>query len=157
MRLDGRPVLFRSRTLPSISDGDQVAAAGPSTGGEFQAIAINNLTTNVIYAPPATMAIVLAVILIVLGIPLIAFLGFGLLFVGGVVYVLFKALQIRKAVSMLYGYRGPASATPAAPAAAAPGLLAGIAGRAVPVTATTARETAAVTAQAAGAGDDGVR
>jgi plasmid stability protein len=45
----------------------------------------------------------------------------------------------------------------AAPAAAGPGLLAGIAGRAVPVTATTARETAAVTAQAAGAGDDGVR
>jgi plasmid stability protein len=45
----------------------------------------------------------------------------------------------------------------AAPAAAGPGLPAGMAGRPLPATATAARETAAATAQLEGAGDDGVR
>jgi hypothetical protein len=101
MRLDNKPVLFRTRTLPSISDGDQVSAAGNMKNGTLEAVALRNLTTGSAYHPPTNMVMVGAGALIILGIPLIAFLGFGLFFVGGGVWVLMKALNIRKAVAQL--------------------------------------------------------
>lgn len=101
MRLNNRPVLFRTRTLPSISDGDQIAAAGNDKGGTLEAVALRNVTTGVIYHPPTTVVIILAAALVVLGIPLIAFLGFGLLFIGVGAWAIHRALQVRKAVRML--------------------------------------------------------
>lgn len=111
MRLDNKPVLFRTRTLPSISEGDYVAAAGGEKAGTLEALAVRNLTTGAFYAPGTVVPMVLSIILILLGIPLIAFLGFGLLFVGGGVWVLVRVLKVRRAITML-------KATSAAPAAA---------------------------------------
>lgn len=101
MRIDGKPVMFRTRTLPSISDGDVVAASGPDKGGELEALALRNMTTGVIYAPATVMPIILSILLIVLGVPLIAFIGFGLIFIGFGVFVLLRVLRVRKATAML--------------------------------------------------------
>lgn len=111
MRLDNKPVLFRSRTLPSISDGDQVSAAGSEKNGTLEAIAVRNLTTGSIYHPPTTMVMVGAGLLILLGIPLIAFIGFGFLFIGFGVWVLMKAFKIRNAVTLLSGQSASGSPT----------------------------------------------
>jgi hypothetical protein len=101
MRLDDKPVLFRTRTLPSISDGDRVAAAGSEKDGTLDALAVRNLTTNSLYYAPTTTGLILAGLLIVIGIPLIAFLGIGLLFVGVGGWFIWKALRVRKAVGLL--------------------------------------------------------
>jgi hypothetical protein len=101
MRIDNKPVLFRTRTLPSISDGDRVSAAGPEKNGTVQALAVKNLTTQSSYFAPTKTAMMLAGLLIVIGIPLVAFLGIGLLFIGFGGWVLWKAMQVRRAVAML--------------------------------------------------------
>ena len=118
LRIDNKPVLFRTRTLPSISDGDFVAMAGTVKNGTLEAVAMRNLTTGAAYHAPTTMVIVLAAILIVCGVPLIAFLGFGLFFIGGGVFVLMRAFKIRKAVGLLSEVRA-GGAGRAAPAMAA--------------------------------------
>ena len=99
LRIDNKPVLFRTRTLPSISDGDFVAMAGTVKNGTLEAVAMRNLTTGAAYHAPTVMVIILSAVLIILGIPLIAFLGFGLLFVGCGIFVLMKAFRVRKAVA----------------------------------------------------------
>lgn len=101
MRVDSKPVHFRTRSLPSISDGDQVAAAGTMKNGTLEAVALRNLTSGASYHPPTTMVMVGSVALIVLGIPLIAFLGFGLFFIGMGAWMLMRVFSIRNAVSML--------------------------------------------------------
>lgn len=101
MRIDNKPVLFRTRTLPSITDGDQVTAVGVDKNGTIEALAIRNNTTNSSYHPPTNMVMLGAALLIVLGIPLVAFLGLGLLFIGFGGWVLWRALRVRKAVAML--------------------------------------------------------
>lgn len=103
MRLDNRPVLFRSRTLPSISEGDQIAAAGAEKNGTLEALALRNLTTGASYHPPTTMFMAGSALLIVLGVPLIPVLGIGLLFVGLGVWFLMRAFRVRSAVAMLHG------------------------------------------------------
>jgi hypothetical protein len=106
MRLDNKPVLFRTRTLPSISDGDQVAASGPEKNGTLEALAVRNITTSSIYHAPTKSAIILAGLLIIIGIPLIAVLGIGLLFVAFGGWVLWKAFRVRKAVALLHQSSG---------------------------------------------------
>lgn len=103
MRLDKKPVLFRTRTLPSISDGDRVAAAGVEKNGTLEALAVRNLTTNSVYCAPTTMTLILSAVLIIVGIPLIAFLGLGLVFIGLGAWVIWKALRVRKAAALLAG------------------------------------------------------
>lgn len=110
MRLDSKPVLFRTRTLPSISDGDNVAAAGSMKNGTLEAIALRNLTTGSAYHPGTNMVMVGAGLLIILGIPLIAFIGFGFLFIGVGVWAMMKALNVRKAVAQLSQQAGGAVA-----------------------------------------------
>lgn len=100
MRLNGKPVMFRTRSLPSISEGDQVSAAGTEKNGTLEALVLRNVTTGAIYAPPTISAIILAAILIIVGIPL-CFIFIGVFFVGFGAWVLFRAFRIRKAVSML--------------------------------------------------------
>jgi hypothetical protein len=101
MRLDNKPVHFRTRSLPSITDGDRVAAAGQEKNGTLEAVAVRNMTTNSMYFPPTTMGMVLAGLLIVLGIPLVAIMGIGLFFIGFGGWFLWRALRVRKAVAML--------------------------------------------------------
>lgn len=103
MRLDNKPVLFRTRTFPSISDGDRVAAAGVSKNGTMEALALRNVTTGSVYHAPTTTGFILSALLIVIGIPLIAFLGLGLVFIGAGGWFIWKALQVRKAVALLQG------------------------------------------------------
>ena|SRR5712671_4341542 len=107
LRIDNKPVLFRTRTLPSISDGDQVAMAGTVRNGTLEALAMRNLTTGAFYHLPTTMLIVLAVVVIVIGIPLIFVLGIGLFFIGCAVWIIMKAMKIRKAAAALADVRAP--------------------------------------------------
>lgn len=106
MRVDSKPVHFRTRSLPSISDGDQVAAAGTMKNGTLEAVALRNITSGASYHPPTTMVMVGSIALIVLGIPLIAFLGFGLFFIGMGAWMLMRVFSIRNAVSMLQSTGG---------------------------------------------------
>ena len=111
LRLGNAPVLFRTRTLPSIGEGDEVAAIGSDQNGTLQAVALRNVTTGAIYYPSdLMMTFVLSAALIVLGVPLIAFLGFGLLFIGFGAWVLRKALSVRSAVAQLKAWN-PATQT----------------------------------------------
>lgn len=104
MRLDNKPVLFRTRTLASISDGDRVAAAGSEKDGTLDALAVRNLTTNSFYYAPTTTGLILAGLLIVIGIPLVALMGIGLLFIGLGAWFIWKALRVRKAVALLRAF-----------------------------------------------------
>jgi hypothetical protein len=107
-RLDGVPMIFKSRTLVSIDDGDVLAAAGATRNGTFEAVALRNLTSGASYHPPTVGPMVLAALLIAAGLPLIALLGLGLLFVGFGAYVMWKCLQVRKAVALLKNVDHPA-------------------------------------------------
>jgi hypothetical protein len=110
LRLDNKPVFFRTRTLPSIGDGDFVAAAGSMSNGTLQALALRNMTTGAAYHPPTVMPMVLAVLLVLIGVPLIAFLGLGLLFIGFGGFVFYRCLRVRKAASLLLEQSVPAQA-----------------------------------------------
>jgi hypothetical protein len=110
MRIDGRVVHFRTRTMPSISEGDVVAAAGKESGGTLYALALRNLTTGAIYCPATTLPMVGSIIVIVVGIPLIALLGLGLFFVGMGGWLLWRCLQIRKSCTMVMQAAAPAGA-----------------------------------------------
>ncbi|MGH7682669.1 MAG: hypothetical protein ACRENN_11875 [Candidatus Eiseniibacteriota bacterium] len=108
LRVDQKPIHFRTRSLPSISDGDTIAAAGTMKNGTLEAVALRNLTSGAFYHPPTTMVMVGSIALIVLGIPLIAFLGFGLFFIGVGAWMLTKVFNIRNAVTMLQSAGGGA-------------------------------------------------
>jgi len=108
LRIDGRVVHFRTRTMPSISDGDLVAAAGTDSGGTLYALALRNLTTGAVYCPGTTLPIILAIVVIVIGIPLIALLGLGLFFVGMGAWILWRCLRTRKAGQMIMQAAAPA-------------------------------------------------
>lgn len=101
MRVEGKPVEFKTRSLPSISDGDEVVAAGSTKNGTLQAVAMRNVSTGASYFPPTTMPLVLGALLIVIGIPLIPLLGIGLFFGGFGAWVIYKCLNVRKAVKAL--------------------------------------------------------
>src|SRR5206468_2233720 len=101
---------FRTRTLPSISDGDTVAMAGVMKQGTLEASAMRNLTTGADHHLPTTMLIVMAAVVGVLGVPLIAILGIGLFFIGCSVWIILKALRIRKSAAALQSVSVPAAA-----------------------------------------------
>ncbi len=110
LRIDNRVVHFRTRTMPSITEGDQVAAAGSDKGGTLYALALRNLTTGAFYCPSTTLPMVGAIAVIICGIPLIALLGIGLFFVGMGSWLLWRCLKIRKAAAMLQQVAVPAQA-----------------------------------------------
>lgn len=101
LRIDNRPVLFRTRQLPSISDGDRVAFAGSVKNGTLEALAMRNLTTGASYHLPTTTLMIIAVASIVLGIPLIVVIGIGLFFIGIGAWMFIKARNIGKAQAMV--------------------------------------------------------
>ncbi|MBI1366657.1 MAG: hypothetical protein GC153_11970 [Alphaproteobacteria bacterium] len=101
MRIDGEPVQFRTRSLPSVNDGDEVAAAGASKNGTLDALAMRNVTTGASYFPPTLTPMILGGVLVVIGIPLIPLLGIGLFFAGFGGWALFKAYNVRKAIKAL--------------------------------------------------------
>lgn len=114
-RLDNKPVMFRTRTLPSITEGDKIVVGGSEKNGTFEALALRNLTTGAIYQPPTIFPMILAGVLILIGIPLIALLGIGLIFVGFGGVVLFKAFKYRSAGALIKNH--PADLAVPSPAA----------------------------------------
>jgi hypothetical protein len=67
----------------------------------LQGLALRNHTTGAIYHAPYVMPAILAVLLILIGIPLIAFLGIGLFFAGFGAFILWKVWNVHKAVQLL--------------------------------------------------------
>lgn len=109
LRIDGKPVFFRSRAMPSVSEGDRIAVAGPMKGGTLNGYALGNVTTGAMYCPPTTIPMVLCGIVALVGIPLILVLGIGLFFVAVGGWAVWKFSQIRKAGEMV---RAAAAAMP---------------------------------------------
>ena len=110
LRIDGRVVHFRTRTMPSITEGDIVAVAGTDKGGTLYALALKNLTTGATYCPATMLPIIGSIVVIVIGIPLIAFLGFGLFFCGMGAWILVRCLRTRKAGMLVQQAAAPAGA-----------------------------------------------
>jgi hypothetical protein len=105
LRIDNKPVLFKTRTLPSISEGDRVAVVGTDKNGTLEAVALRNLTTGAGYYMPTVMPMVLAAVLVVIGLPLIPFLGIGLLFVGFGGWILYKGYSAHTAINQLKAFQ----------------------------------------------------
>ena len=102
LRIDNKPVSFRTRQgVPSISEGDKVAAAGSMKNGTLEATALRNLSTGASYQPATLWVMVLAGLLILLGVPMISFLGIGLIFIGFGVFFILKAWSVRQAIQAL--------------------------------------------------------
>lgn len=98
-RIDGRPVHFKSRdVVPSLEDGDRVAAAGGSKAGTLHAEAVRNLNTGATYAPPTVLPLVLGLVLAVMSVPLMIVLV-GFLFLPIALYVLYRVWVVRSAIS----------------------------------------------------------
>jgi hypothetical protein len=100
-RIDGKPMFYRTRTITSFSDGDTASAVGNMKNGTLQALALRNHTTGATYHAPYLMPAMLALVLVVIGLPLIGFLGIGLLFVGFGAWVLWKVWNVHQAVQQL--------------------------------------------------------
>ncbi len=102
LRIDNKPVSFRTRQgVPSIADGDKVAAAGAMKNGTLEATALRNLSTGASYHPGTLWVIALSAVLILLGIPMISFLGIGLFFIGFGAWMIWKAWNVRQAIQAL--------------------------------------------------------
>jgi hypothetical protein len=109
-RINGRPISYRTRSFPSLSEGDVVGAAGKEKGGVLNAYGIRNFTTGVIYSPPTTVPIILCVLLMIIGVALL-FIFIGVFFIAFGVFVLLRVLNVRKAAKMLAA--APVPSTPA--------------------------------------------
>jgi len=104
MRLDGKPVSFKTRQLPSISDGDRIAAVGTEKNGTLEAVGLRNLTTGADYYLPTTMPLILSALVILLGIPLLAiFIGVIFIALGG--WIFYKAWQVHTATNQLKAWQ----------------------------------------------------
>lgn len=80
-RIDGQAVVFNAAV--NIADGDQVTLAGKVKKGEFRARAIRNEETGVVYSGMTTLAYILGVVCVVIGIPLsFIIIGIPLVLVG---------------------------------------------------------------------------
>ena len=89
-RVNGKPAIFVGTI--SVSDGDQVSFVGVKNGGEFQALALRNDSTQVLYALPSDafywnggFVMVLGVIAISTAILGLLFFGIALIFYGALV------------------------------------------------------------------------
>jgi hypothetical protein len=100
-RIDGKPMFYRTRTLASFTDGDSVSAAGTMKNGTLQALTLRNHTTGATYHAPYVFPAILAAVLVLLGLPMIGFIGIGLSFIGFGGYVLWKVWNPYQAVSLL--------------------------------------------------------
>jgi|JI10StandDraft_1071094.scaffolds.fasta_scaffold57299_6 hypothetical protein len=97
-RVDNKPVVFRTRTFPSIKEGDEVVAAGSIKNGTLHAIALRNASTGANYSPPLTMAIVLASLLAVLGLMSLG-IGLGYIILPIAAFVFFRIYTVSQAAA----------------------------------------------------------
>ncbi len=101
MRIDNRPVLFRTRTLPSISNGDHAVAAGPDNNGTLEALAMKNVSTGATYCDLPWWAVPVGWFAVVMGI-LFAPILIGLFFLYIGVKALRQAGRVKKALALLH-------------------------------------------------------
>ena len=104
LRIDGRPVEYRSSALPSVADGDAVAAAGKERAGSLTAYALRNLTTGATYAGGAGARIAIGIVLIVIGVPL-TLVVIGLAFIGLGIWLVVSGTRINTAAALLRDVR----------------------------------------------------
>lgn len=96
-RIDNKPILFRTRTFPSITEGDRLAVIGHDKNGTFQASALKNLTTGAGHYMPTTGPLALGSVAIIMGLLIstgMFLLGLPLLALGG--WVIYKAWGLKK-------------------------------------------------------------
>jgi len=107
LRIDNKPILFRTRTFPSITAGDHIAVVGKYKSGTFHASALKNLTTGAGYYMPTNGPLILGIISVVLGFLIASGLfiaGLPLWALGG--WLLYTALNLRKANTELQAFNG---------------------------------------------------
>lgn len=97
-RIDNKPVVFRTRTFPSIKEGDEVVAAGSIKNGTLHAIALRNASTGASYSPPLTMAIVLGSLLALLGLMSLG-IGLGYIILPIAAFVFFRIYTVSQAAA----------------------------------------------------------
>lgn len=107
LRINNRAVLFRTRSFPSITEGDHIVVAGKDKNGTFQATALKNLTTGAGYYMPNGGPIALAVVAILMGLLVASgfFIG-GLVLWGLAAWIIFKVLEYKKANDMVKAFTG---------------------------------------------------
>lgn len=99
-RIDNKPVVFRTRSFPSIKEGDEVVAAGAMKNGTLQAVALRNASTGATYGPPLAMPIILASLLALVGVMSISLpLGLGYIILAIAAFVFFRIYGISQAVA----------------------------------------------------------
>jgi hypothetical protein len=99
-RLNGRPVRIKIHESASITEGDQLMAAGDEKQGTLEALAVKNLTTGAIHHNPYKLPLYGGVAALVVSIPLI-FALVGLLLAPIAGWVAWRGLRIKNAVDMV--------------------------------------------------------
>ena len=99
-RLNGRPVRIKIHESASITEGDQLMAAGDEKQGTLEALAVKNLTTGAIHHNPYKLPLYGGIAALVVSIPLI-FALVGLLLAPIAGWVAWRGLRIKNAVDMV--------------------------------------------------------
>ena len=99
-RLNGRPVRIKIHESASITEGDQLMAAGDEKQGTLEALAVKNLTTGAIHHNPYKFPLYGGIAALVVCIPLI-FALVGLLLAPIAGWVAWRGLRIKNAVDMV--------------------------------------------------------
>ena len=97
-RIDNKPVVFRTRTFPSIKEGDEVVAAGTMKNGTLHAVAMRNASTGAHYSPPLAMAIVLASTLALIGLMSLG-IGLGYIVLPIAAFVFYRIYTVSQAAA----------------------------------------------------------
>ena len=99
-RLNGRPVRIKIHESASITEGDQLMAAGDEKQGTLEAVAVKNLTTGAIHHNPYRFPLYGGIAALIVSIPLIlALVGLLLAPIAG--WVAWRGLRIKNAVDMV--------------------------------------------------------
>ena len=101
-RIDGKPVQFKSRTLVSISDGDEVIAAGPMKNGTLEALAVRNISTGAVYGHDLVFPAILTVALALLGLMSLS-MGIGYIILAIAAWVAWRLWIVRTAAQAVKG------------------------------------------------------
>ena len=99
-RLNGKPVRIKIHESASITEGDRLIAAGNEKQGTLEALAIKNLTTGAIHHNPYQFPLYGGIAALILSIPMI-FILVGLLLAPIAAWVVWRALQVKNAVTLV--------------------------------------------------------
>ena len=99
-RVGNRPVTMKMPKSMELTDGDEATVVGSESGGGIKALLVRNDTIDIIYGYSTWYLMMWAIVLLVAGVATLAvFVGLLLTPLG--LYLLYKALQHKKAYEML--------------------------------------------------------